>query len=123
MMKVCADPTVPPAVMAVGIREVSWNVTGRFRLSPTLNCGLTLGERPPSQRFGPDRQATPLIVIEAQSPRADLSAQNSILLAQMGDDLLMLVVHPTGNRNQQSQKRIQGLCHRCSLTSPCAHPL
>jgi len=41
MMKVCADPTVPLAVMAVGIREVSWNVTGRFRLSPTLNCGLT----------------------------------------------------------------------------------
>ena len=41
MMKVCADPTVPPAVMAVGIREVSWNVTGRFRLSPTLNCWLT----------------------------------------------------------------------------------
>ena len=41
MMKVCADPTVPPAEMAVGIREVSWNVTGRFRLSPTLNCWLT----------------------------------------------------------------------------------
>jgi len=41
MMQVCADPTVPPAVMAVEIREVSWNETGRFRLSPTLNCWLT----------------------------------------------------------------------------------
>jgi hypothetical protein len=101
MIKVWAGPTVPPAVMAVGIREVSWNVTGRFRLSPTLSCWLTLGERPPSQRFGPDRQATPLIVIEPQSSRADLSAQNSILLAQIYDDLLMLVVHPTGNGDQQ----------------------
>jgi hypothetical protein len=57
-----------------------------------------------SSRPGPNRKATPLVVIEPESPPADLSWQNSILLAPIVDDFLLLVIHPTGNSNQQQPK-------------------
>jgi hypothetical protein len=71
-------------------------------------------------RTTPDRQATALVVVEPQSPPTDLCAQNPILLAQIGDGLLLLVVHPAGNGDQQQPEGIQGLGHLQSLASPSA---
>jgi len=41
-----------------------------------------------------------LFVIEAQSPWTELCVQNPILLAQIIEDLLLLVIHPAGDREQ-----------------------
>ena len=60
-------------------------------------------------------QTAPLVVIEPESPRAELCVQNPILLVQIVDDFLLLVIHPTGNTDQQQPKGIQGLWHPQSL--------
>ena len=74
------------------------------------------------QGFGPNRQATSLVVIEPESPRAHLRSQNSVLLAQIVDDFLLLVIHPAGNSDQQQAKRVQGLWHPQSLALICSLP-
>jgi hypothetical protein len=44
------------------------------------------------------RQARPLLVIKPQTPIPDLFAQNPIFLHDIFDNLLLVPVHPTGNR-------------------------
>ena len=68
--------------------------------------GGNFGQYSPSQQLGPYREATPLVVIEAQSPCTELCVQNPILLAQIIDDLLLLVIHPAGDGEQQQPKWI-----------------
>ena len=44
--------------------------------------------------------AAALVIIEAQSTITELLPQYSILLSQILDDLLLALIHPSGNRHE-----------------------
>ena len=47
---------------------------------------------------------------------AQLSTEDSVLLAQILDRVLLLLIHPSGDRQEQKAKRVEGLQHRfCRL--------
>jgi len=58
---------------------------------------------------------TSLVVIEPQSTVPNLRSQNSVLLAEIINDLLLFVIHPTSNGNEQQAERIKGAWHLGSL--------
>jgi hypothetical protein len=47
-----------------------------------------------SQGFGLDGQSPPLIIVESQPPIAQLLPQNTVLLTQIIDDLVLAMIHP-----------------------------
>ena len=47
-----------------------------------------------SQGFGLDGQSPPLIIVELQPPVAQLLPQNTVLLTQIIDDLVLAMIHP-----------------------------
>src|ERR1700758_5626197 len=55
--------------------------------------------------------------MQAQSPIPELLAQNSVLLLQIPDHLLLALIHPTGNRHQQELKRIEHSRHLLPILS------
>jgi len=62
-------------------------------------------------------QATTLVVGEAKMPTADLRAKDPVFLAQILDGVLLALIHPPGDRNQQKPERIRRLQHRFSSLS------
>jgi hypothetical protein len=62
------------------------------------------------------------IVSKAKPSAAKLSTKDSVFLAQILDGVLLLLIHPTGNRKKQKPERIQYLRHRFSslLSHICA---
>src|ERR1017187_2946994 len=67
-----------------------------------------------SQRHSPDRQTAALIVSEAEPPATELGAKDPVFLPQILDRVLLLLVHPAGNRKEQKGDWIQFLRHRFS---------
>src|SRR5215831_6546391 len=66
-----------------------------------------LGKNLSSQRFGLYSQSPALIVIQAQSPAAELLSKNAILLAKVINDLQLVLVHPAGDRDQQESEWVK----------------
>jgi len=60
-----------------------------------------LGENFSAELFCSQGKAATLTVGESHSSVADLLPQNAIFLNQVIDDLVLPLVHPTGNRNDQ----------------------
>jgi hypothetical protein len=56
-------------------------------------------------------QPAPLIIVESHSPVADLLSQNTIFFNQVFDNLLLALIHPTGNRDDKKRKWIQTRAH------------
>jgi hypothetical protein len=56
-------------------------------------------------------QSPPLIVVESQPTFAQLLPRNAVLLAQVIHDLVVAVIHPSGQSDEQETKRIQHLRH------------
>jgi hypothetical protein len=56
-----------------------------------------------------------LIVVKPEPTFAELLARNPVLLAQVIDDLVFPLVHPSGHGDQYETKRIQYLQHCRSL--------
>ena len=54
----------------------------------------------PPQFPGSHRQASALVVVEAQPLTSELFAQHAILFLKIVDDILMVLVQPAGERNQ-----------------------
>jgi hypothetical protein len=54
-----------------------------------------------------DSQSTPLFVREPESTTAELLPQDLVLLAQTLDCLLLLLIHPARDRDQQEPERIE----------------
>ena len=46
------------------------------------------------------REATPLLVCESKALGAEMLTQHPVLFLQVFDDLLLLPIEPTGERNQ-----------------------
>jgi hypothetical protein len=51
------------------------------------------------------RQATALIVREPQTSGAQLFPQGAVLLLEIVDDIALLLVHPTGERDQDEPQQ------------------
>src|SRR6516162_4160171 len=66
----------------------------------------------PAQFLGPDRQASALIVIEMQPLASQLLSQHAVLFLQKVDHILLSLVHPASEGNQNQPKRIMGQSHR-----------
>ena len=56
-----------------------------------------------------------MIVVKPEPTLAEMLAQNPVLLAQLIDDLVFPLVHPSGHGDQYETKRIQHLPHCRSL--------
>ncbi len=54
-------------------------------------------------------QAATLVVGQAKPPAAELSPQDSVLLPQILDGMLLLLIHPSGNSYKQKAERVQRL--------------
>jgi hypothetical protein len=53
-------------------------------------------------------QTSALVVRKTKAAAAELSPQNAILFAQVFDRVRLLLVHPTGERNEEKSIRVQG---------------
>ncbi len=74
------------------------------------------------------REPTTLIIVEPNSPPAELLTEDSILFPQIVDDLLLLLVHPTGDDHGQQlpgcESHSARLRHReRDMPSSTTHPL
>jgi hypothetical protein len=58
-------------------------------------------KHPAAQFLGLDRQATALVVVQAQPSSAELFPKNSVFLLEVVDDLLLLLIQPASEGNQQ----------------------
>ena len=56
------------------------------------------------QVLGPKSQATALVIIESQAFSPELFAKDAVFLLKVVVDILLLLVHPTGKRNQEQSK-------------------
>ena len=68
-----------------------------------------------AEPFGSRREPATLVVRETKSATAELLAQHPILLAQIVDCLLLLLIHPAREGNQQEPKRVENA--HCSTVS------
>jgi len=73
-------------------------------------------KNPSAQFLGPDRQASTLVIVQAQPSVAELFPKNSVLFLEVVDDILLLLVQPAREGNHQQSKRIQSRAHRVSVT-------
>src|SRR5947209_13199462 len=75
------------------------------------------GQKLSSQTLGSDRQPTTLVVIEPQPAIHELLAQHPVLLTQILNDLLLVLIHPSRNSEQQELERIKDSGHLVSSGS------
>src|SRR5215472_15247470 len=74
-----------------------------------------LGKNLSSQRLGLYGQSPALIVIQAQSPAAELLSKNAILLAKVINDLQLTLIYPSGNSDHHKPEWVE---NSLSLQSP-----
>jgi hypothetical protein len=65
-----------------------------------------LRQNPAAQSFG-GRQTSALIVVEPKPPAAKLLFQDLILFAKIVNRELLLLVHPSGHRDQHEPERVE----------------
>jgi hypothetical protein len=80
---------------------------------------------PPASFFraaGFDCQTAALIVGETKPSAAELGTRDSVFLPQVLYCVLLLLIHPTGNRKEQKAEWIQRLRHRfrSQISHTCA---
>ena len=69
--------------------------------------GGDLGENFAAQRLGLKGESLALIVIEAQSPVAELLAKNPVLLAKVINNRQLALIHPLGNSDQHKPEWVE----------------
>ena len=62
-------------------------------------------QRPSPEALGLHRQSTTLIVGQPKLPATQLLFEDPVLLDQVGDNILLMPMHPAGNRQQQQLER------------------
>jgi hypothetical protein len=70
----------------------------------------------PSECPGFRRQATALIVREPQTSGAELFSQGAVLFLEIVDDIALLLVHPTGERDENEPQRRRQRGHGAKAT-------
>jgi hypothetical protein len=77
----------------------------------------------PSQNLGFGRQSASLVIGETHATMADLLAKNAIFFHQIRDSMLLMLVHPTSEVNQQKPKGIQTRSHRRIIALSLLQPI
>jgi hypothetical protein len=75
-------------------------------------------ENPPAKPFGFGGKPPPLAIRKSKAATSELLSENTILLDKILDDMLLPLVHPTGNGNDEKRKWIQRRLHRRSVSRP-----
>src|SRR5437016_13102443 len=70
----------------------------------------------PSDFLCSRRQPPTLVIGETHSAVADLLSQNPILLNQIMDDMLLMLVHPAGQGDDEKGNRVQERAHYRKLS-------
>src|SRR5207247_7491277 len=70
-----------------------------------------LSQQFPSQFLRLGRKPVALVIAESNSPAADLFAKNSILLLKVVDGMLLMLVHPSSDGDDDKSKWIQTSLH------------
>jgi hypothetical protein len=84
------------------VTMVAWSASSFLSEQPGFRC-----------------QGGALLVSKAQPPVSELNTHNPVLFAQILDGMLLLLIHPASQRNEQKAKWAQRLWHRFSrLPSP-----
>jgi hypothetical protein len=61
-------------------------------------------------------QAASLVIVQPKSAGEDLCTQDSVLLTKVINNLLLFLIHPAGNGDEQETKGVEGPGHRCRLS-------
>ncbi len=85
--------------------------------------GRDFGQHPSSHQPSFGGEAAALIVCEAKSSFAQLSPEYPVFFPQVFDRVLLLLIHPPGNNEQQKAERIYALRHRLSSLPLRLRPL
>jgi hypothetical protein len=56
-------------------------------------------------------QAAALVVRKPKAAAAELNSKDAVLFAKVFDRMLLLLIHPSGDRNEKKAERVQRLCH------------
>ena len=76
-------------------------------------------QRASVETFGSHRKPSTLVVRETKSATAELLEQHPILLAQIVDCLLLLLIHPARDGNQQEPTRVENAHYSTVLWALC----
>jgi hypothetical protein len=69
-----------------------------------------------SECLGSRRQSTALRVGEPQSSVSELFPQDPMLFVEIVDDIVLLLIHPTGERNENKSQRLRQRWHVVKAT-------
>src|SRR5215471_7889422 len=75
----------------------------------------------PAQFLGSDRQASALIVVKTQPLASELFAQDAVLFLKIVEGILLALVQPASEGNQQEPKGIESQAHR-AIVAPTGTP-
>jgi len=70
-----------------------------------------------AKHLGLGRQATALVVVQTETLVAELLSQHPVLFTEIIDGVALLLTQPSGDRNQQQSKRIEGLAHGARIAA------
>src|SRR5688572_1365128 len=79
--------------------------------------GCDLGEYSATQRLCLCRQSPTLIVGESDSPSTKMLSQNTILFDEIVDGVLLVLIDPSREGDQQELEWVQARSHQRSLSS------
>jgi len=89
-------------------------VPSQQRLRSHDCCDLTKQSSAQFLRFG--CQSTALIIAKSHSAGANLFSKNLIFFHEVFDDMLLMLVHPASNRDEEKRKWIEDRVHCCRLS-------
>jgi PRTRC genetic system ThiF family protein len=69
-------------------------------------------EQAPAQFLGPDCQTSALVIVKAKSLTSELLAQHAVLFLKTVDHILLTLVQPASDGDQEQPKRINCQAHR-----------
>ena len=75
----------------------------------------------PTKPFRLRGQSAALVVAESHAPITSVFSKNTILLDEIVDDMLLMLVHPAGDRDHNKRKRVECRAHP-QIVSPESGP-
>jgi hypothetical protein len=79
--------------------------------------------RRPSEWLGFGRQSSALKVGEPDTSGPELFPQHAVLFLKIIDDIALLLVHPTGERDENEPQRVRQWGHNVKATRGAVHRL
>ena len=106
---VSSGTTGPTLLAAVILLGNQLPVSGQEGLRRYDGCDFPQDATP--QHLGPGGQAAALVVVQTESLVPELLPEHPVLFAEVIDRIALLLTQPSGDRNQQQSKRVEGPAH------------